>query len=107
MGTHTTKLADHLVRYRWLFVVPLVLPLLLAFNLFWALRGFYQRGWRCAPEAHERRVCDIHHSCSILRALTILVGRTACGQPVDFAQKRRTCGALVDGKQRPPTSGPH
>ena len=50
MGTHTTKLADILVQYRWLFVVPVVLPLSLAFNLFWALRGFYQRGWRGAPQ---------------------------------------------------------
>ena len=40
MSTHTTKLADILVRYRWLFVVPVVLPLSLAFNLVWALRGF-------------------------------------------------------------------
>ncbi|MGH8591021.1 MAG: FAD-binding protein, partial [Gammaproteobacteria bacterium] len=54
----TTKLADILVRYRWLFVVPVVLPLSLAFNFFWALRGFYQR-WHGAPEAHERRVSGI------------------------------------------------
>jgi delta24-sterol reductase len=59
MGTHPTKLADILVRYRWLFVVPVVLPLSLAFNLFWALRGFYQRGWSGAPKAHERRVSSI------------------------------------------------
>jgi len=52
-------LTDLLVRYRWLFVVPVVLPLSVLFDLYWALRRFDYRRLKSAPEGHGRRVHDI------------------------------------------------
>ena len=54
-----STLTDTLFRYRWVFVVPVVLPLSTLFNLFWAVRSFYHRRWKRAPKAHERRVREI------------------------------------------------
>ena len=52
-------LTDILIRYRWLFVVPVLLPLSTLFDLIWAVRGFYFRRVRHAPERHDKRVNDI------------------------------------------------
>ncbi|MCI0433910.1 MAG: FAD-dependent oxidoreductase, partial [Gemmatimonadetes bacterium] len=56
ISQNTSLLTDVLVRYRWLFVVPVVLPLSVLFDLYWAVRRFYYRRWKSAPEGHERRV---------------------------------------------------
>ena len=52
-------LTDFLIRYRWLFVVPVLLPLSTLFDLVWAIRGIYVRHLRRAPDRHDRRVSDI------------------------------------------------
>ncbi|MBA3492638.1 MAG: FAD-binding oxidoreductase, partial [Gammaproteobacteria bacterium] len=52
-------LTDLLVRYRWLFVVPVILPLSVLFDLYWAIRNWYYRGLKNAPERHTERVRDI------------------------------------------------
>jgi delta24-sterol reductase len=44
------------MRYRWLFVVPILLPLSTLFNLFWSLRNFYRRRLLSAPAQHDARV---------------------------------------------------
>jgi delta24-sterol reductase len=53
------KLAELLARYRWLFVVPVLLPLSTLFNLLWGLRSLYHRRLRSAPERHDSRVRGI------------------------------------------------
>ncbi len=55
-GKFVDTLTDHLVRYRWVLVVPVVLPLSTLFNLFWIVRNRYYRRWRNAPAEHENRV---------------------------------------------------
>lgn len=50
---------ERLIRYRWLFVVPVLLPLSILFDLFWALRDLYIHRLRRSPEAHEARVAAV------------------------------------------------
>src|SRR5207249_869920 len=52
------RFTEFLMRYRWLFVVPVLLPLSTAFNLFWGFRNFYRR-LLSAPERHDERVRQI------------------------------------------------
>src|SRR5438034_9104436 len=53
------KFTEFLIRYRWIFVVPILLPLSTLFDLLWGLRSFYYRTLRSAPEHHDARVRDI------------------------------------------------
>jgi hypothetical protein len=53
------RFTEFLIRYRWLFVVPILLPLSTLFNLFWAVRSFCQRRLLSAPDRHDARVRDI------------------------------------------------
>jgi delta24-sterol reductase len=50
------RFTEFLIRYRWLFVVPILLPLSTLFNLFWGFRNFYQRRLLRAPDRHDVRV---------------------------------------------------
>lgn len=52
-------LARILVRYRWLVVVPVVLPMSMVFSMLWALRDACYRRWKSAPAEHARRVAGI------------------------------------------------
>ena len=53
------RLTELLIRYRWLLVVPVLLPLSTLFNLLWAIRGLYVHRLRRAPERHDKRVIDV------------------------------------------------
>lgn len=53
------KFTEFLMRYRWLFVVPILLPLSTLFDLFWAFRNFYRQRLLSAPEQHDARVREI------------------------------------------------
>src|SRR2546421_4148103 len=52
------RFTEFLIRYRWIFVVPVLLPLSTVFNLFWGFRNFYRRLFS-APERHGERVRKI------------------------------------------------
>ncbi len=78
--SYRSQLTDLLVRYRWLFVVPVVLPISVLFDLFWAIRNFYYRRLKSAPQAHERRVRDIQEQLHRWRA-------TGSRQPLCTARK--------------------
>jgi len=52
------RFTEFLIRYRWIFVVPVLLPLSTVFNLFWGFRNFYRRVLS-APERHGERVREI------------------------------------------------
>jgi FAD binding domain-containing protein len=60
-GTTIDWVTDLLIRFRWLFVVPIVLPLSKLFGLWLASRDFVVRTLRRAPERHEARVRDIEN----------------------------------------------
>ena len=62
------KLTELLVRFRWLFVVPVLLPLSTLFNLLWGARNFYKRRLRSAPERHDARVHDIQEQIKLWHA---------------------------------------
>lgn len=53
------KMTEFLLRYRWLFVVPVLLPLSTLFSLLWGFRNFYHRRLRSSPAGHDARVRDI------------------------------------------------
>jgi delta24-sterol reductase len=53
------RFTEFLIRYRWLFVVPVLLPLSTVFNLIWGLRNLYNRRLRSAPALHDARVREI------------------------------------------------
>jgi delta24-sterol reductase len=53
------RLTDLLIRFRWLFVIPIVLPVSKLFEMWLRLRGFWIRRLRRAPERHEARVREI------------------------------------------------
>ena len=53
------RFTEFLIRYRWLFVVPILLPLSTLFDLFWGIRNFYQRRVLSAPDRHDARVREI------------------------------------------------
>jgi Delta24-sterol reductase len=55
------KFTEFLIKYRWIFVVPILLPLSTVFNLLWGIRNFYNRRLRSAPERHDARVSDIRN----------------------------------------------
>ncbi len=59
---------ERLIRYRWLFVVPVLLPLSGLFDLFWAIRGFYIHRFRRSPEAHDARVAGLREQIRRWRA---------------------------------------
>jgi delta24-sterol reductase len=50
------RFTEFLIRYRWIFVVPILLPLSTLFNLLWGFRNFYHRRLRSAPDRHDERV---------------------------------------------------
>ena len=50
------RLTEILIRYRWLFVVPILLPLSTLFNIFWWLRKVFKRRLLSAPDQHDVRV---------------------------------------------------
>lgn len=52
-------LTDVLIRFRWVFVVPILLPLSTLFNVLWGVRTFYYQRLRHAPERHDQRVRNI------------------------------------------------
>eukprot|EP00899_Mesostigma_viride_P019002 jgi/Mesvir1/27102/Mv20784-RA.1 len=52
-------LADILVQFRWLIVVPIVLPMSFLFDLYWRVRDWYYKVWKRAPEEHDKRVKHI------------------------------------------------
>ena len=54
-----SKLTELLIRYRWIFVVPVLLPLSTLFKLILGVHNFYHRVLRNAPERHDQRVRDI------------------------------------------------
>ena len=53
-------LTDLLVRYRWLYVVPALLPVSTLFNLFWGLRNSYNRRLPGAPERRALTNAAVH-----------------------------------------------
>jgi len=53
------RLTELLIRFRWLFVVPIVLPASKVFEIWMRLRDFWIRTLRSAPERHQARVHDI------------------------------------------------
>src|SRR5215831_18448570 len=55
------RLTEILIRYRWLFVVPILLPLSTLFNIFWWLRKVFKRRLLSAPDQHDVRVCKIQN----------------------------------------------
>ena len=61
------RFTEFLMRYRWLFVVPILLPLSTVFNLFWGFRNFYRR-MLSAPERHDERVRQIQERIQLWHA---------------------------------------
>ena len=61
------RLVDVLIRYRWLFVVPIVLPLSVVFNAFWALCNRYHGFFQSAPGGHDKRVRDLQQQLAVWR----------------------------------------
>jgi delta24-sterol reductase len=62
------RLTAFLIRFRWLFVVPVLLPLSVLFKLWWSARERYIRTLGHAPERHDARVADIQHQIGHWRA---------------------------------------
>src|SRR5712692_7342670 len=67
-GTAIDRVTDLLIRLRWLFVVPIVLPLSNLCGLWLGLRDFVVRSLRRAPERHEARVREIENQIRRWRA---------------------------------------
>lgn len=55
------RLTEILIRYRWLFVVPILLPLSTLFNLAWWIRKVFRRRLLSAPDQHDARVGEIQN----------------------------------------------
>lgn len=61
-GNHTSihsssdRLVRWLIRFRWIFVIPVLLPASIVLRGFGLARALYLRGWRNTPRDHERRV---------------------------------------------------
>jgi Delta24-sterol reductase len=73
-------LTEWLIRYRWLFVVPILLPLSALFDLFWSIRDLYIHRVRGSPAGHEARVGWIQEQIRRRRAAGI-------GQPLCTARR--------------------
>jgi hypothetical protein len=53
------KLTELLIQHRWAIVVPFVLPLSKAYDLYWTARHVYYRNLRNAAAGHDQRVARV------------------------------------------------
>eukprot|EP00007_Cunea_sp_BSH-02190019_P006986 CAMPEP_0174235998 /NCGR_PEP_ID=MMETSP0417-20130205/5268_1 /TAXON_ID=242541 /ORGANISM="Mayorella sp, Strain BSH-02190019" /LENGTH=524 /DNA_ID=CAMNT_0015314585 /DNA_START=228 /DNA_END=1802 /DNA_ORIENTATION=- len=60
-------LTDLLIQYRWLIVIPVVLPLSALFDIYWYFRYLVVVRMRSAPLKHAERVADIQAQIKVWR----------------------------------------
>jgi delta24-sterol reductase len=92
------RLTGLLIRYRWLFVVPVLLPLSALFDLLWTLRRLWLDRVRRTPQRHDARVADIQAQIRRWRA---------AGAPGRLCTARRNwtnVSARLAGYKRPENS---
>lgn len=53
------KVTEFFIQHRWAIVVPLVLPVSKAYDLYWTARHVYYRNLRNAAAGHEQRVAGV------------------------------------------------
>jgi delta24-sterol reductase len=62
------KLTEVMIEYRWLFVVPIVLPLSFLFNVYWKARDLYVRSFLSFGRSHDKTVARIQEQVRAWRA---------------------------------------